>query len=42
MEQDYYMVWYTRSPPYVVGILVGYIMYQLRGKELKMNWVLQI
>jgi len=40
LNVDWYMATYTRTQPYLFGLLTGYILWQLKGKELKMHWVL--
>ncbi len=39
MRLNYYHMPYNRAVPYLVGIMVGYILFKLRGKELKIHWV---
>ena len=36
---DYYIQPYIRALPYIWGILVGYILFKLRGKKLDISWV---
>ena len=30
---------YTRISTYLVGVVLGYIMFKLKGKKVKMHWV---
>ena len=39
MESKVYLKPYTRAQPYMVGILLGYILYRTKGKEFKIHWV---
>ena len=39
---DYYIQPYIRALPYIWGILVGYILFKLRGKKLDISWVCMI
>jgi len=34
----YYAPW-SRSGPYVVGLILGWFMYSLKGKKVKITWV---
>ena len=38
-DQDYYKAMYTRAQPYIYGILIGYILYKMRGRKLNILWV---
>jgi len=42
MFQDWYTASYTRTQPFLFGILTGYILWQLKGKEVKMHWVKEV
>ena len=35
----YYTITYTRAQPYIYGILIGYILFKMRGKNLDIHWV---
>lgn len=37
---DYYIQPHIRALPYIWGILVGYILFKLRGKKLEISWVI--
>jgi len=37
--QDYYVQMWTRFPPYLLGILLGWFLYYTKGKKIKMNKV---
>ena len=36
---NYYTITYTRAQPYIYGILIGYILFKMRGKPLEIHWV---
>ncbi len=36
---DYYTKPYIRAQPYLIGMMTGYFLWKLRGKELKLHWV---
>ena len=38
-ELDFYNKPYVHYQPYLVGMLLAFIMLKLRGKEVKINWV---
>ena len=31
---------YTRAQPYIYGILIGYVLYKMRGQKLNIHWVI--
>ena len=35
----YYTSTYTRAQPYIYGILIGYLLFKMRGKTLDIHWV---
>lgn len=35
----YYQMMYVKGQPYLVGILLGYIMFRMKGKQIKLHWV---
>lgn len=39
MERWFYEMMYTRGQPYLIGILLGYILFITRDKEIKIHWV---
>lgn len=36
---DYYVQMWTRFPPYLFGIILGWILHRTKGSQLKMNKV---
>ena len=36
---DYYAQTYVRAQPYIYGILIGYVLFKMRGKKLDIHWV---
>ena len=36
---DIYFKPYCRIPPYVMGIVLGYVLYQHFSKDFKLSWV---
>ena len=38
-SNSYYTSTYTRAQPYIYGILIGYILFKMRGKSLDIHWV---
>ncbi len=41
VENQFYIRSYTRFQPYLVGMGLAFIMFKIRGKEVKIHWVSQ-
>lgn len=39
MNAEFYSRFYTRVQPYLIGIMLGFILYKTHGKEVKISWV---
>jgi hypothetical protein len=39
VQNDYYTAIYCRMLPYLIGIMAGYYLWRMRGKELNIHWV---
>lgn len=42
MENDFYEMPYIRYQPYLIGMMMGYILFMTKGKEFKIHWVRDI
>ena len=42
MAIDYYEAPWNRFQPYLIGMLMGYILWQTKGKEFKVHWALNL
>jgi hypothetical protein len=38
VQNDYYTAIYCRMLPYLIGIMAGYYLWRMRGKELNIHW----
>ena len=39
MDLHYYVMPYIRFQPYLIGMLMGYILFRTRDKEIQIHWV---
>eukprot|EP00095_Tigriopus_kingsejongensis_P000457 maker-scaffold217_size252476-snap-gene-1.30 protein:Tk00457 transcript:maker-scaffold217_size252476-snap-gene-1.30-mRNA-1 annotation:"hypothetical protein DAPPUDRAFT_301951" len=42
MDQDFYQRFYTRFQPYLIGILLGFVFFKTRGKEVAIAWYVSL
>ena len=36
---DFYVKPYNRCQPYLIGILVGYVLFKMKDKKIRIPWV---
>ena len=38
----YYYAFWCRSGPFIIGVLLGYVMYKTQSKKVKVSWIIVV